>query len=81
MKESGVLQETDESKQAKKDLNKAKDELAKAFEAETKDKDKDKFTLKEGGQIANAIATGISKGLGNLVRGFKTKSPYYFFSG
>ena len=74
MQDSGVLQETIESKEAKQNLDEAKKELAKEFE-EVKWEDRKEL------QVANAIANGISKGLDNLVKGYETKSPYYIFSG
>ena len=74
MQESGVLQETTESKAAKTAVKAAKLDLVKKFQGE-------EWTAAQGLELANAVATGVSKGLGNLVKAYKTRSPYYFFSG
>ena len=35
------------------------------------------FDPRDASNIASAVATGLKDGLPDLVRGFKTKSPYY----
>lgn len=53
-------------------LKKKKTDLTQGF---------DKFDVRDGANIANAVATGVTKGLPDLVKGIKTKNWYYITVG
>lgn len=70
LEDAGVLKQTEKSKSAKAAASKL--DLTKEIQD---------FTLQNGAQAATIVANGVSKGLPDLVKGFKTKQWYYILSG